>query len=340
MVLERAVPDASPWRPLELIERATPTPGADDLLVRVGVCGVCRTDLDIAQGRLVPPHYPVVPGHQVIGRVAAVGKNISGHREGDTVGVAWIHSACGVCEFCRAGNENLCVKFRSTGCDFDGGYADYLVIPAAFAHAIPENLSPPETAPLLCAGAVGWRALSLCGLKDGDPLGLTGFGASAHLVLQLAQHRFPRSPVFVFARAQADRDFAQSLGADWSGEIGAMPPERLAAIIDTTPAWKPIVEALAVLRPGGRIVVNAIRKETRDQNELVHLDYAKHLWMEREIKSTANVTRADVRECLEAASEWGIRATMRELPLEQANDALDAMRTSRATRGAMVLRVS
>jgi propanol-preferring alcohol dehydrogenase len=339
-VLDRAVPFSSPWRPLRLAEVPAPSASPGELLIRVDVCAVCRTDLDIAEGRLVPPRYPVVPGHQVIGRVIALGDRVKHFHEGDRVGVAWIHSACGMCEYCLSGRENLCPQFQSTGCDVAGGYAEMMTVPASFAHVIPTELTDLEAAPLLCAGAIGWRSLRLTNLHDGEPLGLTGFGASGHLVLQLAQRRFPRSPVFVFARAESERAFARSLGATWAGGTSETPPERLAAIIDTTPAWKPIVCALRVLRPGGRLVVNAIRKESRDQSELLSLDYGRDLWMEKELKSVANVTRADVRETLEAAASREIEATVEELPLNRANDALEMQRAPGGIRGSRVLRVS
>jgi propanol-preferring alcohol dehydrogenase len=340
MILEHPVPgDASPWRPLVARDVDVPVPGDDELLVRVDVCGVCRTDLDLAEGRLVPPKYPVIPGHQIVGRVAAAGRRVTGFREGDRVGVAWIQWACGKCAWCLRGEENLCPYFRATGCHVNGGYAEYATVPAAFAHVVPSSLSDEDAAPLLCAGAIGWHSLGLTNLRQGEPLALTGFGASAHIVLQFARRRFPDSPIYVFARKSNERDFARSLGAAWAGDIGDAPPEQLGAAIDTTPAWTPVLSALEALRPGGRIVINAIRKDARFQKELLELDYAKHLWMEREIKSAANVTRRDVRECLEAASEWGIRPTAREMELEQVNEALDAMRKGEVGRGAIVLRV-
>jgi propanol-preferring alcohol dehydrogenase len=317
-----------------------PAPEQGEMLVRVDVCAVCRTDLDIAEGRLVVPRYPIIPGHQVVGRVAALGAGATGFREGDRVGVAWIFSADGSCQWCRAGNENLCPNFRATGCDVNGGYAEFLTVSAAFAHPLPDNVSDSETAPLLCAGAIGLRSLRLTNLRDGEPLGLTGFGASAHLVLQLARQRFPRSPVYVFARAAEERAFASSLGAAWTGDTTDDPPEAPRAIIDTTPAWKPVLAALRTLSPGGRLVINAIRKSRADQDELLKLDYATHLWMEREVKSVANVTRADVRELLDAAETGAIRPNVVEMPLERANDALSALRSGGAVRGAQVLRVS
>ena len=325
--------------PLEAADVAGPVPGRGDLLVRVSVCGVCRTDLDIVDGRLTAPQYPVIPGHQVVGRVTGVGNEVGDFKNGDRVGVAWIHSACGQCAWCRSGRENLCPYFRSTGCDENGGYAEYVVVPAGFAYVIPAQLPDASAAPLLCAGAIGLRSLRLTDLVDGQPLGLTGFGASAHLVLQLARHRFPTSPVYVFARNARARKFARELGAAWVGDTSDEPPERMAAIIDTTPAWKPVVSALERLLPGGRLVINAIRKSRADQGELESLDYARHLWMEREIKSVANVTRADVREMLAEAVAMQLKPLVEELPLAEANDALRSLARGTGVRGALVLRI-
>lgn len=341
MVLRQpADASAGEWAPLEADDVPVPTPASDEIVVRVNVCGVCRTDLDLAEGRLRAPRYPVIPGHQVIGHVAGVGSDARRFSEGDRVGVAWIHAACGICAWCRAGTENLCPRFEATGCDANGGYAEFLTVRADFAHLIPASLGDAEAAPVLCAGAIGWRSLRLTNLHDGEPLGLTGFGASAHLVLQFARHRFPNSPVYVFARNAEEREFALSLGAHWAGDTEDEPSEQLRAVIDTTPAWKPVLAALRSLAPGGRLVINAISKARGDQYELLNLDYPTHLWMEREIKSVANVTRADVRECLEAAAGLGIHPTIAELPLERANEALAGLRSGEAIRGARVLRVA
>ncbi|HEX7941495.1 MAG TPA: alcohol dehydrogenase catalytic domain-containing protein, partial [Gemmatimonadaceae bacterium] len=193
---------------LVLEERPDPVPAAGEVLVRVSVCGVCRTDLDIVDGRLEPSHFPIIPGHQVVGRIEECGAGVAEVRVGQRVGVAWIASACGACHWCLAGDENLCPSFVSTGCVRDGGYAELLTVPAAFVHPIDDALSDLDAAPLLCAGAIGWRALRLCDIQDGDPLGLTGFGASAHLVLQLVRKRYPQSPVYVFARQPEERRFA------------------------------------------------------------------------------------------------------------------------------------
>lgn len=340
MLLCRAMPMRDGHEPLELSEIPVPRVGPGELLVRVSVCAVCRTDLDVVEGRVTAPRYPLVLGHQVIGRVAAVAAGVKDVREGDRVGIAWIHSACGRCKWCRAGSENLCPEFRSTGCDADGGYAEYTVVSAPFAHVIPSALTDTEAAPLLCAGAIGWRSLQRAGLSDGESLGFTGFGASAHLVLQLARHRYPESPIYVFARNPQEREFASALGATWVGDTSDTPPQQLDAVVDTTPAWKPVVDVLPHLSPGGRLVINAIRKSASDQAELLRLDYASHLWMEREVKSVANVTRKDVRQMLAAAAESGIRPTVELLPLRDANTALARLSGATRMHGAMVLDVA
>jgi propanol-preferring alcohol dehydrogenase len=326
--------------PLESAEVGAPVPAGADVLVRVAVCGVCRTDLDLVEGRLAAPRYPVIPGHQVVGRVERTGADVRELAVGDRVGIAWIHSACGHCEWCRTGRENLCPEFRSTGCDVDGGYAELVSVPSAFAHRLPDSIPDAKAAPLLCAGAIGWRSLRLTNLTDGQALGLTGFGASAHLVLQLARHRFPRSSVYVFARSASEQAFARELGAAWAGDTADTPPGKMAAIIDTTPAWKPVVRALERLEPGGRLVINAIRKSPADQEELLALDYATHLWMEREIKSVANVTRADVREMLDAAVTLRLDAEVEVMPLAEANVALARIASGVGLRGALVLHVA
>ncbi len=323
-------------RPLALLELPTPVPAADEILVRVAACGVCHTDLDVIEGRTPPSRLPMVLGHQVVGRVAAVGSKVHRCQIGERVGVAWISSACGSCGYCLSGRENLCPEFQATGRDANGGYAQFMTVRHEFAHPLAEGLSDAETAPLLCAGAIGYRALRLCGLQDGQTLGLSGFGGSAHLVLRMVRQRYPRTRVFVFARGAAARAFALELGAVWAGGFGEKAPEPLACIIDTTPAWQPVVEALANLAAGGRLVINAIRKEEADKEALLRLDYAAHLWQEKEIKSVANVSRQDVREFLALATEMGIRPEIREFPLAAANEALLTLKRG-GVRGALVL---
>ncbi len=336
MVLEALCDLAQNARPLVPAQMPEPVPGAGEVLIEVAACGVCHTELDEIEGRTPPPRLPVIPGHQAVGRVVALGPGVRERRIGERVGVAWIHSACGHCEACRRGDENLCAEFVATGRDVNGGYAEYMTAPAAFVHEIPERFSDLEAAPLLCAGAIGYRSLRLARLADGAKLGLTGFGASAHLVLAMVRHRYPNTRVFVFARSERERAFARELGAAWAGATEQTPPEPLDAVIDTTPAWTPIVAALASLRPGGRLVVNAIRKENGDKRALLDLDYATHLWLEKAVKSVANVTRADVREFLALAAEIPIRPEIQAFPLHAANEALLELK-QRKIRGAKVL---
>jgi propanol-preferring alcohol dehydrogenase len=338
MVLNRIASLEQNPQPLESAEVPTPAPGEAELLIKVSACGVCHTELDEIEGRTPPSFLPMVLGHQAVGRVVAFGPAVTGFAAGERVGMAWIFSACGACADCRAGNENLCERFKATGRDAHGGYAEFAVIPAAFAHPIPEVFSDAEAAPLLCAGAIGFRSLRLAGIRDGGALGLTGFGASAHLVLKMVRHRFPATRVFVFARSAAEQGFARDLGAFWTGDTESLPPEGLDAVIDTTPAWRPVVAALAGLKSGGRLVINAIRKENADQGELLKLDYADHLWREKEIKSVANVTRRDVREFLELAAEIPIKPEVQVYGLEEANRALLDLK-GRRIRGAKVLRI-
>jgi propanol-preferring alcohol dehydrogenase len=254
------------------------------------------------------------------------------------VGVAWIFSACGKCEYCLSGQENLCPEFRATGRDANGGYAEYMTVPEGFAYPIPEVFTDTEAAPLLCAGAVGYRSLRLASIKDGQALGLTGFGASGHLVLKTVLFQYPKTRVYVFARSKEEQAFARELGATWSGDTNDIAPELLDAIIDTTPVWGPVVAALACLKPGGRLVINAIRKEEVDKQMLLGLNYARHLWMEKEIKSVANVTRRDVNEFLALAAKIPIKPEMQEYKLEDANQALLELK-QRKIRGAKVLRL-
>jgi propanol-preferring alcohol dehydrogenase len=324
--------------PLELVELPDPIPGEQEILIRVSACGVCHTELDEIEGRTPPPRFPVILGHQAVGSVIATGDQAQGFEIGDRVGVGWIFSACGACKFCLDGNENLCRDFKATGRDANGGYAEYMTVPAEFAYAIPAVFSDTEAAPLLCAGAIGYRSLRLARLRDGQNLGLTGFGASGHLVLKLAGHQYPNSKAFVFARNPKERAFARELGAVWAGDTAEESPEKLDSIIDTTPVWKPVVEALKNLGPGGRLVINAIRKEELDKDYLLKLDYPAHLWLEKEIKSVANVSRRDVREFLELAAEMSIKPEIQEFSLEEANLALLELKTKKI-RGAKVLRI-
>ena len=332
MILARTASLAENPQPLQLVDLDTPVPGDGQVLVKVSACGVCHTELDEIEGRTAPPSMPIVLGHEVVGHVIELGKNASRFETGTRVGIGWIYSSSGEAD------ENLSPEFRATGRDVNGGYAEYMVVGQDYAYPIPVQFSDEEAAPLLCAGAVGYRSLRLTGIADGDLLGLTGFGASGHLVLQMARHLYPRSKVFVFARSGKERNFALELGADWSGDTADRPPLLLHAIIDTTPAWRPVLEALESLRPGGRLVINAIRKEAGDQELMAGISYERHLWLEKEVKSVANVTRADLQAFLPLAAQIPLKPQVQVYPLEAANEALLELQSGQI-RGAKVLNI-
>lgn len=322
--------------PLELADVATPHPDSKQILVKVSTCGVCHTELDEIEGR-VKTKLPIILGHQIVGKVEKSGSEATKFKLGDRVGIAWINSACGKCYFCKKGNENLCNQFQATGCDADGGYAEYTVVSEDFAYLIPERFTDLNATPLLCAGAIGWRALKLTEMEDGETLALYGFGASAHTVIQIVKHKFPSSKVFVFTRSKGDlaSQLAKKEGADWLGVTGEDPPEKYNRAIDTTPVGMPVREALRNLEKGGRLVMNLIRKETL----IPELDYVTHLWQEKEVKSVANITRKDVQEFLLLAAEIPILAEVKEFKLEEANAALIALKKGKYS-GAGVLRIT
>jgi propanol-preferring alcohol dehydrogenase len=322
--------------PLKLVDLPKPEPKDGELLIKVSVCSVCHTELDEIEGRTPPPVFPVVPGHMVVGTVEQSRGEQSSIRQGDRVGVAWIFSACGTCEYCLSGRENLCAGFRATGRDANGGYAEYMVVPEKYAYPIPQIFSDAEAAPLLCAGAVGYRAVMLSGMSDGKRIGLTGFGASGHLVLKLLRHRYLDPEIYVFARSPKEREFALELGAKWAGDISEIPPDLLDCIIDTTPVWSAVVNGLECLKPGGRMVINVIRKESADKDYLMKIDYARHLWMEKEIKSVANVTAQDVKEFLRIAAEMPFKPEIEIYPFDSANQAIMDIK-QRKIKGAKVL---
>ncbi|MDA8298868.1 MAG: alcohol dehydrogenase catalytic domain-containing protein, partial [Deltaproteobacteria bacterium] len=275
--------------PLIAAETEIPKINKNEVLVKINACAVCHTELDEIEGRIQPINLPVIPGHQIVGRVIETGSEVNKLRIGDRVGIGWINSACGKCEYCKSGFENLCVNFVATGKDVNGGYAEYTKINENYAAIIPESFTDEEASPLLCAGAVGYRALKLSGIKNGMNLGFLGFGASNHLVLKIAKAIFPDSKFFVFARSENERKLALRLGSYWSGDIKDIPPEKLHAVIDTTPVWMPVIEIMKNIKPGGRLVINNIRKEDSDKDYILNIDYARDLWMEKEIKSVANV---------------------------------------------------
>jgi propanol-preferring alcohol dehydrogenase len=318
-------------RPLELMEVPIPQPKCGEILARVSACGVCHTELDEIEGRL-QPELPVILGHQIIGRVTELGLGTTRFKIGDRIGIAWIHSACGKCHFCKAGNENLCSQFRGTGCQADGGYAEYTTVSEQFAFHIPDRFTDVQAAPLLCAGAIGFRDLRLSGIKPGQILGLFGFGASAHIVIQLAKYR--GCQVFVFTREEEHRRLAREMGADWVGDIEDTPSQKVNCAIDFTPVGEMVPAALNVLEKGGRLVIAVIRKRTL----IPPMDYASLLWDEKEIKSVANITRKDAEDFLPLAAKIPIVSEVHEFALEQANEALSLLKRAKI-RGAAVLKI-
>ena len=339
MVIEKICNLKEEREPLKPVQMPVPECGDYEVLVQVSSCGVCHTELDEIEGRTPPLCFPMIPGHQIVGRVTKTGKNVTMHKPGDRVGIAWIHSSCGTCRFCRHDNENLCDRFKATGRDAHGGYAEFTVAPERYVYPIPAVFSDFEAAPLLCAGTIGYRSLRLTEMSDGENVGLVGFGASAHLVIQMIRHKYPSSKIFVFARNEKERAFSMILGACWAGDTVERSPEKLHRAIDTTPVWGTIVNALRNLEKGGRLVINAIRKESIDKQALLEIDYPGHLWHEKEIKSVANVTGRDVREFLDLAAAIPIKPEVQIYKLEEANEALVQLKEGNI-QGAKVLKIN
>lgn len=325
-------------QPLKLIEVENPVAGIDEIVIEVWACGVCHTEIDEIEGRATPSFYPIIPGHQIVGEVVDVGKGATKFNIGDRAGAGWIYSACGNCEFCKKGLENLCPDFKATGKDSNGGYAECFKINTEFAFKIPENFTFEEAAPLFCAGAIGYRSLKLVNPENKHNIGLVGFGASGHLVLKMIRFLYPDSKVFVFSRTERERQLALNLGAYWADDIDSIPPFKLHVAIDTTPVWKPIIEVLKHLLPAGRLVINAIRKQDSDKEELLKLDYSRDLWLEKEIKSVANITRNDIEEFLKIASQIPIKPEIEIYPFKEANKALIDIK-NRKIKGAKVLKI-
>ncbi len=318
-------------RLLRLTDIPVPELETGEILVKVAACGVCHTELDEIEGRL-KPKLPIILGHEIVGRVAKTGTGAGKYKIGERVGIAWIHSTCGGCEFCKSGRENLCTEFQGTGCDANGGYAEYTAVNEKFAYPIPERFNDVQAAPLLCAGAIGYRDLKLTGVKQGQTLGLFGFGASAHIVLQMAKHRGIET--YVFTRGKEHRHLARELGAVWTGTAQDEPPSKIDCAIDFTPIGETVPEALRVLKKGGRLIIAVIRKRT----PIPAIDYAGLFWDEKEIKSVANITRRDAEEFLLLATKIPIVPEIQEFKLEAANEALILLKQGKI-QGAAVLRI-
>lgn len=330
MILKEFAPIEN--NPLQLLDLPLPEPGPEDILIRIKVCGVCHTDLHTVEGELQEVNLPIVPGHEVVGIVEKPGQKASRFKEGERVGVAWLHSSCGHCGFCRQGRENLCENARFTGCHVNGGYAEYMVAPAKFAYSIPEIFSDREAAPLLCAGIIGYRALRLSEIKPGQRLGLYGFGASAHVVIQVAVHW--GCQIYVFSRSEEHRDLARKLGAVWTGKSKNDPPSKIDSSIIFAPAGELVLDALRVIEKGGTVALAGIY-----MSPIPEMDYVKYLYHEKTLRSVANATRQDGKELMRIAAEIPIRTTTEVFALKEANRVLQLLKAGKIN-GAAVLKIS
>jgi len=328
MVLE--VPKSAEENALVARDLPAPAPGAGQVRVRVRACGVCHTDLHTVEGDLPLVKLPLVPGHQIVGVVEGAGPGVRELHEGDRVGIPWLYSTCGECGYCRKGLENLCERARFTGYHVDGGYAEVMVVPESFAYPLPAGFSDLDAAPLLCAGIIGYRALRLSGVGSGERLGLYGFGASAHIVVQLARHR--GSEVYVFTRSEGHRKLASKLGAAWVGSAEDRPPEKLDGAIIFAPAGRLALEALRATRRGGTVALAGIT-----MSPIPEIDYNALLYHERLLRSVANSTREDARALLRLAAEIPVRVEVESFKLEEANRALQALKESRIDGAGVLL---
>jgi len=317
-------------RPLSLLELPTPRPRAGELLIKVARCAVCHTDLHIVEGELPAPRMPVTPGHQVVGTIEDIGPGVTTYARGDRVGVPWLYATCGRCEYCLRGDENLCVNAQFTGYHADGGYAEYMVARADYAHQLPQAFADTAAAPLLCAGIIGYRALRLARVQPHSRVGLFGFGASAHIAIQVA--RYWGCLVYVFTRTRAHRQLAEQLGAAWVGASADRPPQELDSAVVFAPSGRVVVDALRTLRRGGTVAINAVHLD-----RIPEIEYATLYW-ERTLRTVANSTRQDAREFLELAARIPVRVETETFPLQEANEALIALKRGEIT-GAAVLEI-
>jgi len=316
--------------PLMMVDRAKPEPGEGEVLLRVNVCGLCHTDLHTVEGEIIPPSFPVIPGHQVVGTVAAVGAGVCGQSVGDRVGVPWLYRACGECEYCRRGEENLCPQARFTGFHVDGGYAQHMIAEARYLLPIPDEIGDENAAPLLCAGIIGFRSLHKADLQPGERLGLVGFGASAHLAIQVA--RYWDCEVYVFTRSEGHRRLAEELGAAWVGGSEDRPPKLLDRAIIFAPLGELVPMVLEKIRPGGTLAINAIHMSL-----IPEMEYAL-IYGERTLRSVANATYQDGVQFLHLAAQIPIRVSTKLYELGEANQALMDLKQSRID-GAGVLKI-
>ncbi len=319
-------------KPLEYVDLETPEPGEGEILVRVKICGVCHTDLHTVEGELPEAKLPVIPGHQIVGVVEKQDKGAKRFQIGERVGAAWLYSACGQCKYCRKEHENLCKNARFTGYSVDGGYAEYFVVPEKFAYSIPEVFEDEEASPLLCAGIIGFRALRLSEIKPRQRLALIGFGASAHVAIQVAVHW--GCEVYVFSRTKEHREHAKKLGASWTGTLDQNPPKKVDSVVNFTPAGETVLDGMRILDKGGTQACAGIY-----MTPIPEMDYNKYLYHERTLRSVANATRLDGEELLKTAAEIPIKTTTASFALKEANQALKMVKHSKLD-GAAVLRIS
>lgn len=324
-------PSSVDARPLQLKEVPRPAPTAHEVLLKVNTCAICHTDLHVVEGDLQLPKLPVVPGHQIIGTVDEVGVDSSKWKLGDRVGVPWLYSTCGMCEYCLSGRENLCEKARFTGFHVDGGFAEYVVVHEDFTYRIPDTFPDDHAAPLMCAGVIGYRSLRLSNIKHGQRIGLYGFGASAHIAIQIVRHW--QCEVYVFTRSKHHRELAEELGAAWTGSANETPPHPIDGAVIFAPAGQLVPEALRVLKRGGTVALAGIHMSPIPQMEY------KRLYEERTLRSVANSTRQDVTELLDVAPDIPIKTEVDVVPLEDANRALQSLKRSEI-RGSGVLRIA
>jgi propanol-preferring alcohol dehydrogenase len=318
--------------PLELTDVPKPEPGVENILIRINVCGICHTDLHTIEGELPDVKLPIIPGHQIVGYVEKMGNKASRFKEGDRVGVAWLYSTEENCKYAQLGKENLCDNARFTGYHVNGGYAEYIIIPEKFAYPIPTIFSDLEAAPLLCAGIIGYRALRLSEIRAGQRLGLIGFGASAHVAIQVAVHW--GCEVYVFSRSEEHRELARKLGAIWTGTLNEDPPVKLNSIVNFTPAGPTVLDGMRLLDKGGTQALAGIY-----MSPIPEMDYVKYLYHERTLRSVANATRKDGNELLKIAAKIPIKTTTQIFPLEEANQALQLLKDSKID-GAAVLQIT
>lgn len=331
MVLQK--PAAIEHLPLVLKELQQPKPRGYEVLIKVLACGVCHTDLDIAEGRLECPNLPIVPGHQVVGVIAACGPKASAKfKLKQRVGVTWLWKSCCKCVFCKSQRQNLCADALWTGLNVNGGYADYMLADSRFIHPLPAKRAPRELAPLLCAGVIGYRTIRLSQIVNGQTIGLFGFGASAHIVIQILKHIYSKSRIYVFTRSTEHQALARHLGAYWAGNSASPPKVLLDRAMDFTPLGQTVKSAMDLLQKGGRLVINAIRKTT----PIPPMDYTESLWHEKQLQSVANVSRQDIKEFFALLRKINIQTTVQTYTLEQANQALLDLKQSRIN-GAAVL---